>query len=82
MTGSRYLKTFQCFRHPTGPAATSSSRRTTLSRAERVMFDQLAFEDYKNAMKDIDGNDKTNFEAIFAGNDIEGVPFFKRVFEQ
>ena len=79
MAGSRYLKTFH---RPTGLAATLSSRRTTLSRSERLMFDQLAFEDYKAAKNDIEGNDKINFEAIFAGNDIEGVPFFKRVFEQ
>ena len=30
----------------------------------------------------MDGNDKPNFQAIFGGNDVEGVSFFKKVFVQ
>ena len=46
-----------------------------------MLFDQLAFEEFKNYTKDIDGNDKPNFEAIFAGNDLEGITFFKHVYK-
>lgn len=70
------------FHRPTGPAATLSSRRTTLNKKDRLIFDSIAYDDYKDAMNDVDGNDKPNFDAIFGGNDLEGIPFFQQVFKQ
>jgi hypothetical protein len=70
------------YHSPSGPAAVLSSRRTTLNQKDRLIFDTIAYENYKAAMKDIDGNDKPNFEAIFSGNTLEGLSFFKKVYAQ
>ena len=65
----------------TGPAKTSSRR--TLSKKDRLVFDAIAWEEFKAISRDVDGNDKPDFNAIFAGTDDEGAfDFFKGVYTQ